>query len=75
MKRIVCSTLKIGEDRYSEDLTAGDLAEWDSVAHVKLVMAVEQEFGVSFDIMDAIDVECVEDLLALVSRYTANAAG
>lgn len=30
------------------EMTANDVKEWDSVNHITLVVAVEQEFGVKF---------------------------
>ena len=74
VKRVVLSTLQISEDRYSEDLTAGSIPEWDSVAQVGLIMAVEAEFGLSFDVADAVDVESVGDLLLLLERYVGDSA-
>ncbi len=32
-----------------EHTTAADVDEWDSIAHVTLILATEEEFGVRFD--------------------------
>ena len=32
----------------TDDMTASDVDEWDSLSHIRLVVAVEQEFGISF---------------------------
>lgn len=75
LERVVCSTLKIATSKYSLDLTAGEIPEWDSIAQVTLIMAVEQEFNVAFDVTEVIDVESVDDLLVLLSRYISTDAG
>jgi acyl carrier protein len=71
LKRIVVETLKIQESDYHEDLTAGDIPAWDSIGHVNLLMAVEKEFDVAFDVTDAIDIESVADLQDMVRKYLA----
>jgi acyl carrier protein len=30
------------------ELTANDVMDWDSVSHITLVVAIEQEFGIKF---------------------------
>lgn len=75
VKRVVCHTLQIADDRYSEELAAGSIPEWDSVAHVGLIMAIEAEFGIALDVTDAVDVESVGDLLVLLERYVGHGTG
>lgn len=75
IQRIVIATLKIKESDYDEDLAAGDIPEWDSIGHVNLLMAVEQEFSIAFDVTDAIDIESVADLQDMVKKYLAMKSG
>lgn len=69
LKTIVIETLKISASDYSDDLAAGDIPQWDSIGHVNLLMAVEQGFGVAFDVTDAIDIESVSDLQDMLRKY------
>lgn len=69
VKRLVLDTLKIEESAYSEELAAGDVPQWDSLAHVNLLMAVEREFRIAFDVGDAVEIETVGDLIDAVKRY------
>jgi acyl carrier protein len=75
LRQIVVDTLKIKESDYNEDLAAGDLPAWDSIGHVNLLMAVEREFEVAFDVTDAIDIESVADLQDMVRKYVALKSG
>jgi len=70
IKQLVTAQLKIEPERYSEDLMAGDIPEWDSLAHVNLLMAVEKHFNIVFDVGDAIDIESAGDLIDAVKRST-----
>lgn len=69
IKSVVLATLRIDEGTYSEDLAAGDIPEWDSLRHVNLLMAVERELKISFDIGDSIEIETVGDLIDTAKRY------
>jgi len=69
MKRVFCEVLHISPDIYSEELSAGDIQEWDSLGHVNLLQAVEDEFNIAFDVTDALELESVKDFLLLVKRY------
>lgn len=33
----------------SEDMTADDVEEWDSLSHIRLIVSIEQVFGIRFD--------------------------
>ena len=45
---------------------ARDVEGWDSLAHVRIVVAVEQEFGVRFDMAEITNLDSVGDLVTLV---------
>lgn len=32
----------------TSDTTAGDVEEWDSLSHIRLVVAIERHFGIKF---------------------------
>jgi len=74
VRSIVINTLRIEDSVYDEDLTAGDIPEWDSLAHANLLMATEKHFSITFDVTDTIDIETVGDLIAAVRNYTSATA-
>lgn len=46
VRMIVSDVLEIEPAQVREDTRQSDLAEWDSLAQLRLVAALEQEFGV-----------------------------
>lgn len=71
LRDLIIAQLKIEPGQYSEELGAGDIPEWDSLAHMNLIMAVEKEFRITFDVADAVDMETVGDFQDALRRYQA----
>jgi acyl carrier protein len=49
-------------------MTADDVAGWDSVSHITLIYAIEDEFGIKFSSRDLEALTCVGDLIETVRR-------
>ena len=71
VKTIVIDQLRIKEADFSMELSVGDIPEWDSAAHVQLIMAIEDGFNVDLDIADTIEIEDVFDIVAVLKKYDA----
>lgn len=50
------------------EMTADDIEGWDSVTHIALIYAVEDEFGVKFSTRDLEGLTCVGDLIDTITR-------
>ena len=61
-------TLRVPDARYRPDLELGDLDEWDSVAHLELVAAIEQAFGVQFSADEIVELTSLDRIRARLSR-------
>ena len=46
----------------SDEMVAADVDNWDSLNHVKLVVAIEQDFGVKFSNREIGSWTCVGDM-------------
>lgn len=51
-----------------DETRASDVAGWDSLTHVQLIVAVEKAFGVRFTTKAVQGLACVGDLVALIAR-------
>ena len=45
-----------------DDLKIGDFEEWDSIGNFNLILAVEQKYGVRFDISNLDKIKSVKDI-------------
>ncbi len=45
-----------------DDLKIGDFEEWDSIGNFNLILAVEQKYGVRFDITNLDKIKSVKDI-------------
>ena len=69
VKEAFLDVLKVQENVY-DSVAVGDIPEWDSVNHVKLLQEIEERFNISIDVADAIDIEDISDLILTVKKYT-----
>ena len=54
-----------------DDLKAEDVKGWDSLNHINLIVGIESEFGVQFDVEEIAELSRVGDLFALLERHGA----
>lgn len=50
----------------NDQLSANDIAQWDSLTHMVLISAVEAEFGVKFRLKELNRMQNVGDMIALI---------
>ena len=62
----VADALRVDPSTLSVTTGIGDVPQWDSVAHVAVVLAVEKACGVTFDIVTQMEVRTVQDLIDAV---------
>ena len=68
----------IFEDVFDEDdivvtdaTTANDIAEWDSLRHIRLIIAVEKEFGIKFLTSEVNEFKNVGELVEKIQAKSA----
>lgn len=52
----------------TEKTTADDIEDWDSLAHISLVAAVEAEFGLRFKMREVSAMKNVGDMINIISE-------
>jgi acyl carrier protein len=53
------------------DLTASDVPEWDSLSHIRLVLAVQKAFQTKFSASQTANLKNVGEFVALIRARTA----
>ena len=68
VKQIIARVLNIGLDVISDDLSVGDIPEWDSVGNLAIISTIEQELDVEFPLEDLFDLTSVKSIIEEVNR-------
>jgi len=66
LKRIMSDILEVSLDNINEDSSPDNIEQWDSLSHIKLVMAIEAEFEVKLspeDMTDMLSVKLIKIIL------------
>lgn len=54
-----------------DETTAQDVEGWDSLAHIGLIMEIEEEFGLRFTVDDIVDLKNVGEMIAMLEKKVA----
>ncbi len=66
LKQVVSDILEVDIDDINENSSSDNIEQWDSLSHIKLVMAIEAEFNVKLtpdDMMDMLSVKLIKMIL------------
>jgi acyl carrier protein len=53
------------------DLTADDVLGWDSFANIRIMMAIEESFGINFSAAETLSARNVGDLASLIQTKSS----
>lgn len=68
LRSILSTVLQISEDRVTDDLSSEHVDTWDSLNHINVISALEQEFGVTFTTDNLQEAQSVPELKALLAE-------
>ena len=52
----------------TEDMSANDIEDWDSLAQINLIIAIEKEFKVKFNLEEVSSLKNIGEMLELLSK-------
>ncbi len=56
----------------NENTTSNDIEDWDSLEHINLVVAVEQEFGMKFNMGEVTTMKNVGEMVDIIMERKNN---
>ena len=69
-KKVFIEALSISPDTFTEEIKYNDVAEWDSIGHLTLMSALEEEFKITLETDDIIDFSSFKKGIELLqSKY------
>ncbi len=73
LQQTIAATLKVPATKITETTRDEELAAWDSLGHVNLMMALEQTFDVMLDVEDFPKLNSVPAILAYLQAQGVSA--
>jgi acyl carrier protein len=66
-RRVLATALDLAPDAVSDSARLGDPDAWDSLAHLRLILAIEAELGHELDPAQIVEIECLADIASLLA--------
>ena len=63
------TSLGIEDDKFNENINYNEIEEWDSIGHMTLVAALEEEFKISIETDDIVDFSSFKKGIEILKKY------
>jgi len=75
LKKVILRELELDEFTIEDSTTANMVPGWDSLSHVRIIAAIEAEYGVRFKTAEVLRMRKVGDLQALLEKKSGGKIG
>jgi len=65
-RRLLAQALEIDEDGIADDTVLESLKGWDSIVHLRVVLAIESAIGAELPTEEILDLKALEDIARLL---------
>ena len=62
LKQIMSNLFEIEEDEITDESSIHSIENWDSLKHINLIIAIEEEFGISIDEEEMVEMTSFVDI-------------
>lgn len=70
VKEIIARVLNVDSAVITDELSSGDIPEWDSVGNLAIISTIEQELGIEFPLEDLFDLTSVQSIVDKVNQLS-----
>jgi acyl carrier protein len=64
------TSLSIEKKNFKEDIKYNEIPEWDSIGHMTLISALEEQYKISFDTDDIVDFSSFSKGIEILKKYS-----
>jgi acyl carrier protein len=75
IRAIMAEALRLPVDRIGADAAVGTVPNWDSTAHMRMMIALEDEFGIALDETRMVEMTSLARILDTVRLLQAGTPG
>lgn len=69
LRKIFAESLSVKFEEITDELRYATIPQWDSVAHMSLIAAIEEGFDIMIDAEDVIDMSSFAKAREIVAKY------
>ena len=66
------TALNISDDKLNENIKYNEIEEWDSIGHMTLVSALEEEYKITLETDDIVDFSSFKKGKEILKKYNVN---
>jgi acyl carrier protein len=68
LENVVRKTFQLAQKEISEEWSSDNIPGWDSMGHLSLLLAVEKEFNIKFEIDEMFQITTLKDIDCLIQK-------
>jgi acyl carrier protein len=61
--QVLINIFQVSPDKISTETTSDNVENWDSMNHINMILALEQEFGIRYDEEQVVSMLSVEEII------------
>ena len=67
--KVFKTALDLDESKFSKDIKYNEVEEWDSIGHMTLISALEEEYKITLETDDIIDFSSFKSGIEILKKY------